>query len=455
MSPAARRAERSPDIPLARYGAFVRRHRWLILALAVVGAVIGASLGSRTTTYVASSSVVVDPATLQQGVAQGDIGRDAISADTESHIATSTPVLEAARRATGINEPLLQFADRLTLDAPPNTRVLTLRFSAGNPKTAAVGAVAAANAYLLERAHILGDRRDAGLAQLNAQISGLQPRMDAAAVAANQGTATDRLAAASLADALSHDIRNLREQRLAILTSGPSIGALLRPPDDTRLHTRGGGMVPITSGALIGLAIALLIVRLRPEVAGDRADAVLSADPTVAATDVLATVHPIRRRDSADRDVRGLRNVVVAGGGGITLVCGVADAALQLELSGRLARALAALGGRAALITRPGEPAPFEPTVTELLLTEVSAVTAVRTNFDHVIVALPGRPDADLYEIAANADRVVVVSEPRKTTVADLSELLRQLQLVGAPIAGTVLVRGREARMPRFRWRAT
>jgi hypothetical protein len=440
------------DVPLERYGGSVRRHRSLLAACVVAGTVVGVLLGKSTTTYVASASVLLPLATLQPGVAEGDIGKDGLTPDTESHIATSTPVLAAARTASGIDEPLLQISDRLTVDAPPLTRVLTLRFSASSEAKARAAAAAAATTYLRERNRLVSAQRSAGLATLDLQIQALQTRLAQAAVTAGGGSAADGTLGSAMVVALKHEIRVLRNESVGIKTSGSSQGTLLRPPQDARLHTRGGGIVPTTSGALIGLLIGLVLTRLRPDYAGDARDLRLSGSDEIARTDSLATVTlgPPTAQGTAtpDRELLRVRNVVVAGGGGVTVVCGGVDPGPVLELAGGLAASLARLEAHVAVVTRPGQLAPSGRTVTQLPLPTHGDVGSIREQqYDHVIVAVPGFPDPEVCEVAAAADRTLVVNQHRRTTMTALSSTLGRLRLVGANVVGTVRLMSEQRRL--------
>src|SRR2546423_7592176 len=119
----------SADIPFAAYTTYARRHAPAIAACMVIGLLGGVALGHRVATYVGSASVLVPPLDLGPhgvpGVPTTPLHeKDEVTPDTEGQIATSTPVLIAVAKATGLHASFPALARRLTIDAPANTQVI-------------------------------------------------------------------------------------------------------------------------------------------------------------------------------------------------------------------------------------------------------------------------------------------------------------------------------------------
>jgi hypothetical protein len=404
--------------------------------------------------------------------------KDAVTPDTEAQIATATPVLVSVRTATHSHASYPALADRITVDAPPNTNVLSISFSATRPKVATEGAQAAAIAFIALRARLIDDRQAADIAALNAQIDALNGDLATAATDTISGGPTNRASARITQEVVTSKIRTLQRAQLRLTLDKPAAGTVLRPAVATAARPRLGREVPITSGLLVGLLIGLLLGRVRPRrflSARDLQQAATGADPV----DVIAVSvagggrrRSRSRRSSLDPGLGRLRNVTVAGGGGLTVVTGPARRSVTATIEAGLARTLARVGqGVAVLVSEDDAPLlaalrfspeslrdmDRDPVATGLAAPEhgdivayrlraksdaTAAAATLRRSYPHVLVPAPGEPDARVCAIARTADRVVVAAEQRQTHVRDVVDTIRRLRLVGAPVTTTLLVRG-------------
>jgi capsular polysaccharide biosynthesis protein len=474
---------RNSDVPLGAYGTYVRRHIPLIVVCMVLGAIVGVAISHRIATYVGTASVFAPPLDLGPRGVPGDTAaplreKDAVTPDTEALIATSTPVLTAVRKATGSRVGYAALAKRITVDAPPNTQVLSISFSARKPKVATAGAQAAATAFVDARARLIKDRQAADMTALSGQINALRDELASASTTTAIGGPININVARIARDVITNKIRTLQRTQIRLTTDEAGAGTVLRPAVESAIRPRLGREVPVTSGLLVGLLLGLLLGRLRPRAFLSARD-LQRTSPAAESVDVIA-IGPIatttsrpwqRRRRSVDAGVRRLRNLTVASGSGLTLLTGPARRPVAAAVEAGFARSLARLGDGVALLVReddatllaalniapeslldvdrdpvaagqaqpePGDIAAYRWRPQQ----DAEAVaTTLRRSYRHVLVLAPGTPDATVCAMARIADRVVVSAERRRTRVREVLDAIRRLRMVGAPVTAALLVR--------------
>ncbi len=472
----------SADVPLGVYASYVRRHLPLVVVCMVLGAVLGALTSHRVTSYVGTASVLVPPLDLGPRGVPGQSTtplreKDAVTPDTEAQIATSAPVLAAVRSAAHASGGDTAVAKRITVDAPPNTQVLSISFSARRPAVAAAGAQAAATAFLTARGRLIADRQAADTASLTAQIAALQSDLaDASANAAATGGSA-RVVAQLAETAIVDKIRSLQRTQASLANAQTAAGQVLRPAIATAVHPRLGREVPVTSGLLVGLLVGLGLGRLRPRSVLSARD-LKRAGPLADAIEVF-TVGPLavakhrrskRRRPVVDVGLRRLRNTTVAAGSGVTLLTGPLRHQVAADVAAGFALSLARLGESVAMLVPANDramlkalhvsPSALRDPVADLVATSrpsapgdvvtygltetadaASSAATLRRAYRHVLVIAPGEPDARACSLARAADRIVVTAERRRTLVRDVYDAIRRLRLVGATVSGALLVR--------------
>jgi hypothetical protein len=476
---------RSADVPLTAYLSYARRHGLVIVLCMFLGVLAGVAVGHRVATYVGTASVLAPPLDLgPHGVPNAPTTplreKDAVTPDTEGEIATSTPVLTAVQRATGLKANFRDLAKRVTIDAPANTQVIALSFEARRPKAALAGAEAAAQAFISLRGRLISDRQAADIGALNAQIAALQKDLAAASTqAATSGTTTRALAQIDQG-AIVDKIRSLQRSETRLDTAKTNAGTILRPATESAIRVRLGREVPIASGLLLGLLGGLALGRIRRRrftTAWDLQRAVSEDEPidVIPIAPVVISSHRgqrrgVGRRSSRDSGLRRLRNVAVSSGGGLTLITGPARTEVIAKIGWGLARVLARLDEPVALLVaedngavlsamnlskgalldvesspvttgrqrgEPGDIAAYHwPRGTD----GTAAAATLRRAYPHVVVVAPGEPDASVCAVARVADRVVVSAERRRTAVRDVVNVVRRLRLVGAPVRTSLLV---------------
>ena len=221
-----------------------------VLALtSVAGAVAGRLVGGaeRTTEYTSRVSVLITPApvyldtgsTLDGGrLAAAPVPRE-VTVDTEAALLRSQPALSQAARVSGL--PVAALRTGVMVTAPPSSQVLDVDVRAPGAGQAERASAAVATAYLEVRRSYLERRRDETLAALRDQLRHL-------------GTGSARLTTAR--DVLSSRITYL-------LVSQPTIGRVIRHSDAAPVRSQP--LVPVASGAALGLLLGILLLRrIRP-----------------------------------------------------------------------------------------------------------------------------------------------------------------------------------------------
>jgi capsular polysaccharide biosynthesis protein len=478
------------DVSLSAYPAFVRRHFGLLIVCIVLGALVGVAAGKQLTAYVGSASVVVPPTSLEpQGLPDESTRRisekDTLTPDTEAQLVRSTTVLNAVKAATHLSAPVAVLIGRLTIDAPPNTRVLTLSFMARHKSKARIGAQAAAEAYLASRARLVAQRRVVDLAAIDDQITALRSDLSDAAAKRNTGGRTDRLVADIAVTTTADRIRSLERLATGIRATPVDPGRVLRPAAESKVRPRTSRQIPLTSGLLLGLLAGLVVARLRPE----RITTANDIERSLALEAGRLDIYPLPRPGQVGRDharraegrrsghptrtsvaVQRLRNHLVADGAGLTVLTGPMRSGAVAGLAAAVARALSRLGVPVALVADDQD-----ERVLRALRTPASALREVGSNdrsvdvtpdvfagvmmyrmprgfdsaerlgqlrrtFGHIIVVAPGDATSHLCAIAQTAERVLVCAERRRTRVEELLASVHQLRLVGARITGSLLV---------------
>ncbi|GLW97579.1 Wzz/FepE/Etk N-terminal domain-containing protein [Microtetraspora sp. NBRC 16547] len=137
---------------LADYGSVLRRRRLLVASCLLIGIAGGVALLVVTPKeYAAVAQVQVFPTGIQDQANQvTSRQREPLNLDTEAQIAHSATV--ASKAAEILKKPdSEELREHAIVDVPPNSAVLSIWFTAGDPISAAAGAQAFAEAYLQNR----------------------------------------------------------------------------------------------------------------------------------------------------------------------------------------------------------------------------------------------------------------------------------------------------------------
>ncbi|MFI6795651.1 YveK family protein [Streptosporangium canum] len=250
-----------PDTPvrrsggdLADYASLVRR-RWPILLFFLAAGLGGGVALLRLTppTYTATAQVLVSPTGLSEQTNQvTNRQREPLNLDTEVQIAQSAVVAKKARAV------LKSTPEPVDVSVPPNTSVLEISYTATDPRAAAAGAGAYAQAYLANREESATQALDAQLKALLAKLKQVNASLVAVAdtlPGLARGTA-ERTIALQRQNVLSRQVYNLTIRydalRTVPVTPGSVISEAVAPAEPSApsppLHLGSGLMIGLLAG---------------------------------------------------------------------------------------------------------------------------------------------------------------------------------------------------------------
>lgn len=446
--------------------AILLRRGWTAIVLGVVIGLLAGAIVTRVETkkYTASASVfvtstgVVDSSALANARTTGTI-----NLDTESHLVKSTSVAEQVQKldpsATSLSLSALIAGVQVTV--PANTEILNIQYVASSPTLAAQRANDFATAYLLQR------QTDAQ-ATLNAQIKTSQTDLTTLttrlkAVAAALGTLPPTTAKLNFVQAqralLISQITGLTAQLTKLTTTVVTPGRSLTKATAPSSQSSPSPILNLSGGLAVGLLLGLVGAWLRFAVRKRlrRPDDVLTKLHLPVLGTVAASRGPALVPIASDsfQSYRRIGNVITAtlGQTGIVLVTGQCTAMSSATVAANIARALARSGvpvkvtstDSAASSTMCSALLAGDPIVNDAWVALPTSESLNRHSLDAIrgggllIVTAPD-PDhsADAQTVAALSDAVLIVVEAR--TKADHTKVMKQLDAVGAPMLGAVLV---------------
>jgi len=499
------------------YLGVLRRRWWVwigVTILCVLGALAYLKLAPKT--YSASTSVYVTPTAAGQGnnqLANSRTSGAAVNLDTEAVVVKSGQVAQIAAKA--LNSPLSPgaLAAQVTVAVPPNSEVLQISCSAGNPLAAADCAQAFAKAYLQNRDTQAAQSINDQLKALQSKIASLQKTAAglSAQIASLPSNAPSRASAQTDLNADNSELTQLSNQVAALTAasaanSGGSIITNALPPAASNPATPKKKIVlpsGAVAGLVIGLALAFLADRRDKRIRGAHdvervlgLPAMLTVPATSSGQQVssasLGSGQPvIELAHAVAAEIgRGDHVVLVAGvspgpAGGMVaadlaaslarthastlLVCAHSDSAAPRALLGTAdGRGLSdVLAGVASLeevihetaavpgltVIKPGTRRSFSAAPRTLAAAD-KLMAQLRATAQYVVIDVQAAPEgADTFTLAQFADGALIVVQERRTTRDEAIETVRRLRLLGTHVLGVVLSSARPRR--RARGRAT
>ena len=492
-----------PAADLNDYLGMARRHWLTVLGAVLIGTTGAAALAAATPREFASTtSVLVQPVAGLDANVVGGRTRAEINLDTEAQLVRSTGVAtEAAGLLRGSVSPQ-RLAGAVSIDVPPNTAVLRIRFVSPTAIGAQAGSHAFAEAYLHNRQQSATAEIDGQIAAINSKIKALNTQL----VAVGRDVANATKGSAEQSDlrtrksTLAAQINNLSNRLNQYSVMKPNGGRIItdaalpgRPAKPDVLLYLGSGAI---LGLLLGLAVAMLRERLDGRVrhAADvsrRAGVPLLAELTerlrLSATELCAPHAP------GGRVFSRLRNEVLAAltpDDQVIVVSSAHPGAGSTLVAANLADALARSGSEVVLVsahapdlgtpttplsglfdtaTGPGFtdvlagratlPSALQPTLRNPRLSVITTggtataagllqgedvrtvLTALCEQTEYVIIDAPSTSaSADAQSLAGLADAAIIIVERDACAVGEVIDAAEQLAKVGTPLLGAVLM---------------
>src|SRR6266545_2982294 len=428
-----------------------RRQWWLIVVLAVAGAVVATAWTlQRTPIYRGTSSVLVQPVSINRFEGTQRLDQQ-VNINNEKQVALSSAVAVLAGKfldSPATPDELLQHA---SVDVPPNSQVLEIHYSDPIPRTAQRGANSFARAYIDYRKAGIARQVDASKATLQKQAETLSariPRLDSIMTSpdASQSEKTDASAQKST---YQQRINSLNEQVAQLEQLDPTPGQVIQAAALPTSPVSPQKKLDIGIGLFVGLFLGLVVGFVR-----DRSD------------------KPLRgRQDLAERLNRGIGWAKRRRSSLVTLDQPTSPAAEAYRtLRTRMARLAAQLDINSIKVANPNASGRNKQVAVELwsvaphlwlilagpppahpsTLMDSNAMREFlkeqRDVFDFIILDCPpALVVSDSLALAPLVDAVLVVADAKATDRETIDQLRDQLEQVGGKIVGAVLNRSADA----------
>ncbi|MFI1990193.1 Wzz/FepE/Etk N-terminal domain-containing protein [Actinoplanes sp. NPDC020271] len=495
-------ASRPPSSDVAHYLGAVRRHWWIALAATAAGLGVGAAVThSLPKVYESSSSVLVQ-AVDQDVNAQGGRTKGSVNLDTEAQLVGSGAVAAKAAALLRTDVAPVELAHSVSVQVPANTTVLVITFQADTPMKAQAGSHAFAEAYLRNREESARSALDKQIASLNLKVKQLTTSLtgiNAKLAQAKRGSSIESNLL-SLRSNSQNQLNGLTGRLNELTTTQVGAGAII---SDARLPDTPSSpntLLDIATGGMIGLLLGLVLAYLRERFDRRLVSAPDVRDrgrvPVLAALDERTTPHfddVLQPYGPGGRVFNRLRNEVLASlddDDRVIVVTGTSRGSASTLVAANLAAALARTGSDVVLIgahlpDSVVDAAPLArmlgvnavPGLSELLAGRVGlsrvlqrtpripslrvittggsataaglmqsqrlrdTLDALRLQSGYIVIEAPSTSSsADAQSLASFADAAILAVELRRTSRPALMDATEQLQRVGTPLLGAVVL---------------
>ncbi|MFI5890696.1 Wzz/FepE/Etk N-terminal domain-containing protein [Actinoplanes sp. NPDC051513] len=494
--------EASRPAEVSHYLGIFRRHWWIALVATAVGLGAGAALTSALPKVYESSTAVLVQSLDQDTNAQGGRTKGTVNLDTEAQLVGSGAVATKAAALLRSPRSPIDLARDVSVEVPANTTVLMITFKAGSPQDAQAGSHAFAEAYLRNREETAQSGLDqqiktltAKIKQLTTTLTGINGRL---ARAVKGGPDEGNLL--SLRSNSQNQLNGLTGRLNELTTTTVGAGSIISDARLPETPTSPNPMVNVSTGGMVGLllGVALAFVRERFDRRLRSASDVRDRGRinVLAALDERTTPHfddVLQPYGAGGRVFNRLRNEILATlnpSDQVIVVTGTSRGSAATLVAANLAAALARTGSDVVLIgahlpDSVVDAAPLArmlgvaavPGLSDLLagrvglaralqrtpripslrvITTGGAATAaglmqsqrlkdtletLRRQGGYVVIEAPSTSSsADAQGLASLADAALLAVELRKSRRPAVLDAAEQLQRVGTPLLGAVVL---------------
>ena len=494
--------EASRPADVSHYLGVFRRHWWVALIATVAGLGAGAAITEALPEVYESSTAVLVQAVDQDTNAQGGRTKGAVNLDTEAQLVGSGAVATRAVALLRSTRSPIELAKDVSVEVPANTTVLLITFKADKPQAAQAGSHAFAEAYLRNREesaqHVLDQQiktLTAKVRQLTTTLTGINGRLARAAKGSS-----DESNLQSLRNNSQNQLNGLTGKLNELTTTTVGAGSIISDARLPESPTSPNAMVNIATGGMVGLLLGVALAFVRERFDRRLCSAADVRDRgrmnVLAALDERTTPHfddVLQPYGAGGRVFNRLRNEVLATlrpGDQIIVVTGASRGSASTLVAANLAAALARTGSDVVLIgahlpDSVVDAAPLArmlgvaavPGLSDLLAGRVGLARAVqrtpripslrvittggaataaglmqsqrlkdtleslRRQGGYVVIEAPSTASsADAQSLASLADAAIVAVELRRARRPALLDAAEQLQRVGTPLLGAVVL---------------
>jgi Mrp family chromosome partitioning ATPase len=487
---------------LSHWLGMFRRHWWIALLATGAGLAAGVQVTSLLPKVYESSAAVLVQAVDQDVNASGGRTKGAINLDTEAQLVGSgaVAVKAAALLRSGVSP--IELARSVSVEVPANTTVLVVNFEASTPLAAQAGAHAFAEAYLRNREETGRSGLDQQIRllsvkvrQLTTSLAGINVRLARTLVGSSERSNLESLRGNS-----QNQLNSLTGRLNEYTTTTVAAGSIISDARVPETPTSPDAPLDMAAGAMLGLLVGLLLAFMRERfdrrlrTAADVRDR--GRIPVLAVLDERTRPHfddVLQPYGPGGRVFNRLRNEVLASlasGDRIIVVTGASRGSATTLVAANLAASLARTGSDVVLIgahlpesvvdaaplarmlgvaATPGlsdllagrvglaralQRTPRIPTLR--VITTGGAATAsglmqsqrlrdtleaLRGQGGYVVIEAPSTSSsADAQSLASLADAAILTVELRRARRPALLDAAEQLQRVGTPLLGAVVL---------------
>jgi capsular polysaccharide biosynthesis protein len=260
-------------------GDALRRQSLVILAVALLGALLGYGASvARPGSYVSTATVLIT-ALNGNPYAPGVSGQDSlVSIETESKVAVSDSVSALVAKRLGDPGDLSRLEKGVTATVPPNTQIISISFASRNAAFATAATQAYVESFLAYRADRAAAVNASQIVSLRNQQAAVQQQLRVARQKAADSGGTSAYYD-QLVKTLNSTVVSLQTQINALGAQKSDAGHIIAPASTPSKTSGFGRPLYLAGGALFGLVggIALALARQR------RDDRVLHIDDIEAA----------------------------------------------------------------------------------------------------------------------------------------------------------------------------
>jgi capsular polysaccharide biosynthesis protein/Mrp family chromosome partitioning ATPase len=494
--------EASRPADVSHYLGVFRRHWWVALIATGVGLGAGAALTKTLPEVYESSTAVLVQAVDQDTNASGGRTKGTVNLDTEAQLVGSGAVATKAAALLRSARSPIELAKDVSVEVPANTTVLLITFKADNARAAQAGSHSFAEAYLRNREesaqHVLDQQiktLTTKVRQLTTTLTGINARLARSARGSSDESNLQSLRANS-----QNQLNGLTGKLNELTTTTVGAGSIISDARLPESPTSPNAMINIATGGMVGLLLGVALAFVRERFDRRLCSATDVRDRgrmnVLAALDERTTPHfddVLQPYGAGGRVFNRLRNEVLATlrpGDQIIVVTGASRGSASTLVAANLAAALARTGSDVVLLgahlpDSVVDAAPLArmlgvaavPGLSDLLagrvglaralqrtpripslrvITTGGAATAaglmqsqrlkdtlesLRRQGGYVVIEAPSTTSsADAQSLASLADAAILAVELRRARRPALLDAAEQLQRVGTPLLGAVVL---------------
>jgi capsular exopolysaccharide synthesis family protein len=243
-------AESGSDPTLRSYAQLVRRRKWWVIALAMLGLAVSLAISlTEAKQYAASAQVLVQPSSQSSALGSALEPVTATEVQTMLQLVTSAPVTDAVRKELG-------HATSVTAAQVAQTNVISITGISGTPAQAAVVANTYAKAFVSYQQSVAINNLTQAEAQLRGQIRSIGKQLKQ--LRATAGTTQEQTALVNQQAVLSEQLTQMQVNSSAG-TGGLTLVTPAQPPAaPSSPKPTEDGLLGLVAGLILGLAAAFL-----------------------------------------------------------------------------------------------------------------------------------------------------------------------------------------------------